>query len=557
MQKVLTAEEMREVDRLTTEKYGIPSLIMMENAAHAAARVITEKLGGSVEGKSVLVLCGKGNNGGDGAALARILWTMGASVEVYLFGKVEDTKGDARVNFEILDKIDPEVSFWEIDEPMNLFSKNLYRDSKVVIDAIFGTGLSRQIKGELGDFVKAFAVCQEQKDNVLLISLDIPSGLNSNLSDTIYDHFQADLTVTFTAPKPSNVLAPAYRYNGDLVVANIGSPPELIDSSPSQLYVAEKSDAQKWLRKTEFTSDSYKKKRGHALLVAGSRQYAGAAVLCANACVQTGVGLVTLATPNSAYYAVAPRLAPEIMCSDFIETPANESIKQISPLTAKADVVAIGCGLRLIESKEDSVPLVNWGNKKDSAPDTESFIRNLVKISKPLVIDAEAINVLSPFNIKGSETAPIVLTPHEGEFLRLLGETDQGILADRVSAVRDFSEKHNVILVLKGERTLIGSPDGRVVVNPTGNSGLGKGGNGDTLTGIIAGFIAQTISEKNYINPTFIAPTKIDLIFEAVVAAVYIGGLAGDIAERRFGKRIMNASDVRDCLKETMEKINQ
>jgi NAD(P)H-hydrate epimerase len=518
MQKVLTAEEMREVDRLTTEKYGIPSLILMENAAHAAARVITEKLGGSVEGKSVLVLCGKGNNGGDGAALARILWTMGASVEVYLFGKVEDTKGDARVNFEILDKIDPEVSFWEIDEPMNLFSKNLYQDSKVVIDAIFGTGLSRQIKGELGDFVKAFAVCQEQKDNVLLISLDIPSGLNSNLSDSIYNHFQADLTVTFTAPKVANVFPPASNFNGELHVVNIGSPPELIDNSPSKLFVSEKKDAQDWLISTRVKKDSYKKTRGTALIIAGSAEFSGAAVLAANACFSAGTGMVTVAVPNSIKEIVAQKTSDEIIV---------KSLEKTDILAEKVDVVAIGCGLN---------------NEKK----THKLIRQTVENRHtPMVLDAEALNALSPFDLQGSDELPLILTPHMGEFKRLLGrETGE----NKIAEVRDFSVKHNLILVLKGERSLIANPDGTVVINPTGNAGVSRAGAGDTLAGIITALLAQTFATKD---------VNIENAFQAVVAALFLAGETGDIAAEKFSQRLLTASDVRDCLKETMEKINQ
>lgn len=537
MQKVLTAEEMREVDRQTTEKYGIPSILLMENAAHAAARVIAEKLGGSVAGKSFLILCGKGNNGGDGAALARILWTQGADCFVYLFGKINDAKGDAKANFEILKNICESKETNAPNDNCLLLYEDFATDSlqfiqakdDVVIDALFGTGLSRSIDGLMNNLLRKIAH-RRNKLKQLFVSIDIPSGLNADSSESIGENIQADLTVTFTAPKPANVLAPASNFNGELVVANIGSPQELIDNSPSKLFLAEKQDAQDWLEKTRFTSASYKNKRGHALLVGGAKNYAGAAILSGNAAIVSGVGLATVAAPESVHNAIASRMLPEVMTRSVAETPggaiAREAADEILEfIEGKIDAVAVGSGM---SSSEES---------------TRRFAREFVERRKtPVVIDADALNSLAPFDLRGSDELPLILTPHEGEFLKLLGTKDKEAIADRVKAARDFAEKHNVILVLKGERSLIAAPDGTVVVNPTGNSGLGKAGNGDTLVGIIAGFVAQAVQ------------MKVD-IFKSVVAAIYIAGFAADIAERKYGKRSMLASDVRECLQEAFESI--
>lgn len=545
MQKVLSAEEMREVDRLTTEKYGIPSILLMENAAQSVARVITEKLGGSVKGKNFLILCGKGNNGGDGAALARILWTQGAKVTVKLFGKIEETKGDAKVNFEICktfhDNHDKKVwknRLWFYE----YYEKNWVEEVGVsggytVIDALFGTGLTKNLKEEFKEFVEKINRAKNRKSQSpyfsmpLLVSLDIPSGLNANSGEQIGENIQADLTVTFTAPKLANVLPPASNFNGELVVANIGSPQELIDNSPSQTFVAEKQDAIDWLEKTNFTSASYKNKRGHALLVAGSSNYAGAAVLAGNAAIVSGVGLVTIATPESAQNSIASRVLPEVMTRGVKETESGaasaEAFDEINEFIEKSiDAVEIGSGL---SSSDES---------------TRRLVEKLVEERRtPVVIDADGLNALAPFDIKGSDALPLVLTPHEGEFLKLLGTKDKDALKDRVAVAREFAQKYHVILVLKGERALIAAPDGRVAINPTGNSGLGKAGNGDTLAGIITGFIAQA------------AQMKID-IFETAVAAVYTAGLAGDIAAEKYGKRSMLASDVRECLQEAFQTIN-
>ena len=564
MQKVLTAAEMREVDRLTTERYGIPSIILMENAAHAVARVITEKLGGSVKGKSILILCGKGNNGGDGFALARVCRQGGASVTVCFLFPDEEIGGDAKQNLKILRNLHSDQTYGT-EAPICLAEVGTHRSffdpldpflgPDVVVDAVFGTGLVRPLDDELSVLARQYNSCLSDQKRPLFVSVDIPSGLPSDTEFPIGEHFNADITVTFTSPKPANVLVPAARSCGELLVANIGSPQELIDEQPSQLYLAEREDAATWLKRTRFSSDSYKNKRGHALLIAGSENYSGAAVLAANAAMRSGVGLVTLVTPGSSKVSVESRVLPEVIVRGAAETDggaiAEEAYDELGNLIAKADAVAIGSGMSQGES-------------------TAAFVRRAVaECRQPLILDADALNVLAPLGAnwptadaaeppKGG-TPNVILTPHEGEFLRLLGDEEnhrdgetpppllrkeRSKIKDRVAAVREFAQTHDVILVLKGERVLIGHPDGRVVVNPTGNSGLGKAGNGDTLAGILAGFVAQA--------------AKMDTdIFETVVAAVYIAGTAGDIAETKFGKRVMTASDVRECLTEAFAELEK
>jgi len=535
MQKVLTAEQMREVDRLTTEKYGIPSLLLMENAAHAVARVITEKLGGSVEGKSILILCGKGNNGGDGTALSRILWQDGAHVAVLLFGLITEVRGDAKTNFDILRRIEDgaatSVVFNKLGIQDNRFDliptlEGMLCDDKIelVVDALFGTGLTSPLTDI---FVEALQRLENHRP--LMLAVDLPSGLDADSNEPLGPHVTATTTVTFTAPKQANVVAPASQFNGELIVTNIGSPQELIDQQPSQLFLAMPDDAISWLSKSAFTSASYKNKRGHVLMIAGSRDYTGAAVLCGNSAIRSGVGLVTLAVPESSRESVVARVTPEVMVRGIAETTngsaAVAAFDEINGFLKNVDVIAIGSGL---SSKED---------------ETREFILRIVEERKtPVVIDADGLTALSPFNIEGSVELPLILTPHEGEFMRLLGTEDKSFIKDRVAAVRNFAVKHKVILLLKGERALIGEPGGKVVVNPTGNSGLGKAGNGDTLTGLIAGFAAQAVQ------------MKIDM-FETVVAAVYVAGMAGDIAEKKYGKRVMTASDVRDCLTEVFDSL--
>jgi len=538
MQKVLTAAQMREVDRLTTDKYGIPSIILMENAAHAVFRVIEEKAGGSVIGKRILVLCGKGNNGGDGAALSRILWQEGAFVIPILFGSVDDISGDARANFEILKTLDNAVAtsgyefnkFLLHDEHEDLIAliERLLdeAESTIIVDGMFGTGLTRPLTGVYLEVIQRLASREAQ-----VVTIDLPSGLDADKNEPIGRNIIASTTVTFTAPKVANVMAPASRFNGELVVANIGSPIDLIENQPSQIFLAEASDVRRWLSATRFTDNSYKNKRGHALIIAGSKNYTGAAVLCGDAAIRSGVGLVTLAVPGGSRESVVARVSSEVMVRGIAETPKGsasvEAVDEIKEFVENVDVIAVGSGL---SSKED---------------ETRQFVRKVVEHrTTPIVIDADGLTALSPFDISGSDELPLILTPHEGEFMRLLGTDDKAMIKDRVAAVRDFAVKHHVILVLKGERILIGEPGGKVAVSPTGNPGLGKAGNGDTLTGILTGFTAQAVQ------------MKVDM-FETVVAAVYIAGLAGDIAESKYGKRVMTASDVRECMAEVFASLEK
>jgi len=553
MQKVLTAAEMREVDRLSGERYGISSLTLMENAANASAAVIKEKLGGSVQGRSVLIFCGKGNNGGDGAALARILSEAGASVYAVLLGKIDDLKGDALTNFNFLsvysDNIEAvdekrKLIFYSCDDPADLRATILLRYGEretcdVIVDAILGTGVTRPLEGLFLEAVKLINKLREENRCKLLISLDLPSGLNADTGEVAGETVKADVTVTFTAPKRANVLQTASRNNGELIVADIGSPPELIEGSPSQLYLAEGSDAKKWLEETKLTAGSYKKNRGHVLLGVGSRNYSGAAVLCANAAVKSGAGLVTAAIPRSIQTAFSERAAPETMSLPLAETEngaiSADAVEEFLEFSRKVDMAAVGCGL---SSNEAS---------------TREFVRKVVEArTTPLLLDADGLNALAPWTLPGSDELPLILTPHQGELLRLLGTEDRSVLSDRVALAREFAKKHHVILILKGERTLIAGPGGKVAVNPTGNEGLGKGGNGDTLTGIIAGCLAQAYAamDKN-ISPA----AKMEKTFEAVVAALYIAGVAGDIAARQFGMRTMTASNVAESFGEAIKEV--
>jgi len=542
---------MREIDRVTTERFGIPSLTLMESAAAAVARALVALLSGNVHGKSVLVLCGKGNNGGDGAATARLLASTGARVDVVLIGKVEDTSGDARTNFDRLQSWNDEQA--SLDQrhaaAVDLGAINLYQaDSEkgwdqlvagvlsaphdATVDALFGTGLTRPVEGIYREAVRYLVRLREQRDSggqppSPIISIDIPSGLDSDSGEFLGEAVQADVTVTMTASKRANVLPPAAFYNGGLIIADIGSLAELLSEAQPQLFVSEEVDARRWLVTTRYRPDSHKNTHGHVLVIAGSRGFTGAAALCGNAAMRSGAGLVTVATPASAQPLVAAQVMPEVMTTALAETDrgavSDEAVASVLKFAERAAVIAIGPGL----SSEDER--------------TRNFVRQVVEQRKTaLVIDADALNCLAPWpsGLRGSDEYPIVLTPHPGEMLRLMGTEDKRALEDSVAAARAFALAHDVILVLKGTRSLVAAPDGNVCVNRTGNAGLGTAGSGDTLTGVIAGFLAQARAALR---------NDADAL-AAVIAALYVSGLAGDLAAQEIGMRTMVASDIREHL---------
>lgn len=551
MQPVISADQMGQIDRLTVDQYATPSLLLMEAAAAATLRQISLRFPEGLQGKKARILCGRGNNGGDGAALARALSRVGVHTDVILFGRVEDTKGDARTNFEVVkrlasfeagsDSIPPPLSFLECETVSGWETAARPRQAyDILVDALFGTGLARPLEGIYLQVVEHLDLIRRARDRAsgalpLIVSIDIPSGLNADSAEPIGPAVHADLTVTFTAPKPANVLPPACYYCGDLVVVEIGSPFALLEATHSKLFLIEASDVRQWLVSTRYGRESYKNTHGHALIIAGSRGYTGAAALCGNAAIRSGAGLVTVATPASAEASVAARAMPEVMTTALAETDravvSDQAIDHVMMMASKASVIAIGPGL----TSEDER--------------TRRFVRLVIeKRTVPVVVDADGLNCLAPWpsELRGSGRAPLIVTPHPGEMLRLMGVGDKAALSDRVSAARDFATKNELIVLLKGPRSLIAAPDGRVFVNPTGNAGLGTAGSGDTLTGLIAGFNAQAFA---------FLKDKADAL-SATIAALYVGGLAGDLVARRLGMRTMVASDIREHFNEAIRLLD-
>ena len=426
--KVLTAAQMREVDRLTVED-GVPSLALMENAAHRVVEELVREFA-PLDQQNVVILCGKGNNGGDGLAIARILreYNVGR-LRVVLAANPLEYSGDAAVNLKRLDEagIHPQM-----DVPEKLRDR---RAVTLVIDALLGTGCQGAPAGRVAELIRAAAGFPEAR----IVAVDLPSGLGGD-----GDIVRADITVTFTAPKVEHYLAPrAEEHVGRLVVTQIGSPPWLI---PGGLEVSTPDEFRHLFlpRKREAHKGDF----GHLLVVGGSPGKSGAATMAALAALRSGAGLVTVTSPDAA------RLAPELM---------TESLDDFT--LDRKTVVAAGPGLGLRADLMD---------------------RLLREQAVPLVIDADGLNSIANTGFLG-RGVQTVLTPHPGEMARLTGMP----VTDRLATAREFAKARNVCLVLKGYRTLIALPDGSVWINTTGSPGMATAGSGDILTGMIAGLIAQ------------------------------------------------------------------
>lgn len=533
---------MREIDRLTTEIYDLPSQTLMDSASSACMDAVRARFDGNVAGLQALVLCGTGNNGGDGAGLAALLVELGAQCTVVLFGVLTETRGDARRNFDHLYATAGTKRLTFIECADDSTWEELFEslgEYDLIVDALFGTGLTRPLEGIYPRIVEYLSTVREDRDRAgdarpLILSVDIPSGLNADLSEPIGPAVTADLTVTFTAPKLANVLPPASDRAGELIVEDIGSPRSLIDEAArSWLFLIEAEDARQWLVSTRYTRGSYKNTHGNVLVAGGSRGYSGAAALCGNAAMRSGAGLVTVATAASAQPLVASGSMPEVMTMALAETDrgavSDEAVDHFLKLAQKKNtVVAIGPGLTSDDER------------------TRRFVFRIVgQRSTPCVIDADGLNCLAPWpeGLKGSAEHPLVLTPHPGEMAKLLGRSEIG---DRVQVAREFAMKHEVIVVAKGSRSIVAAPDGRVFVNPTGNPGLGRAGSGDTLAGLISGFLTQAFATlKDKADPV-----------AAVIAALYVGGLAGDFAARKLGMRTIVASDIREHFSEAIRFLD-
>jgi NAD(P)H-hydrate epimerase len=510
--KILTAAQMQKIDRLTTERYGVPSLTLMENAGRGVLEFLEERFA-PLERQRIVLLCGRGNNGGDGLVVARMLRDRGLKPRVLLFADPQKVEGDAAVNLGRLATSGmPELI--ESSEAWQRIKPSL-EGTTLVVDALLGTGLTKPLGGLLLQVVREvnaeFAGAQ-------VVAVDLPSGISADSGELIGEHVRAGFSVTFTAPKIAHVFPPACEHVGEWVVRQIGTPPEALEGD-SELFLnlACRQDFA-WVAQPR-KPDAHKGNFGHVLILAGSIGKTGAAALAATAALRVGAGLVTVATAASALPIVAS-LGMEFMTEPLPQTEAGTIAlraldhDRLDNLLEGKTVLAIGPGI---------------GN----VPETAELVRTVVNRRRlPVVLDADGLNAfagrMDAFR-SGGDLAEAVLTPHPGEMSRLVGLGTAEIQAHRVERAREFAQKHKVNLVLKGFRTLTAAPDGKVWVNPTGNPGMATGGTGDVLTGMIAGLVAQ------YRNRP---------ISEVAAAAVYLHGLAGDVAAKEMGQAPLIAGDL-------------
>src|SRR6478609_1109466 len=502
--RVLNTRQMRDADRRTIDEIGIPSIVLMENAgrqAVAAMEAAFEDLADSQVG----VICGHGNNGGDGFVVARTLIQRGVDVGVFLLGSVAEITGDARTNLEVLGRIGLTVVEITSAQEWELHFSEL-SECDLIVDAILGTGFRGQLSGRLET-----VVADGNALGVPVVAIDLPTGLSADTHVVEGSAIEASMTVTLGAPKLPLVFPPADSHGGDLVIADIGIPMPVFDELEGDYLELLTRERMRELVPSR-PADSHKGDFGRVLVIAGSLGRTGAAHLAATGALRSGAGLVTVATPRSCLPIVAA-MGPEYMTEGLEETATGTidfaALERV--LEFKADVIAVGPGL-------------------GQSPGTAAFVHGLVeRAGVPLILDADALNAFvdDPERLVGRDGVDVVITPHPGEMARLLNLSIEAVQHDRLRHATEFAAAHRVHVVLKGHRTIVAGPDNRAFINLTGNAGMATGGTGDLLTGMIAAWFGQLLDAE-----------------AACKLAVYLHGTAGDLAEADEGDVALVAGDL-------------
>jgi NAD(P)H-hydrate epimerase len=509
LQRILTAAQMREVDRVTIEERGIPGLILMENAGARVYELLAHRFS-PLNSQRIVILCGKGNNGGDGLVVARHIITRGnsAGLSAVLLADGADLKGDAEANYRMLRAVGGEVLCVRNAAEWRARRAELL-DATIVVDAMLGTGLRGPAEGLPLELIRDV---NSNFRRASVVAVDMPSGLPSDDGEPWGESIRADYTVTFTAPKVSQILAPNHLQVGKLIVVPIGTAPSIVDSNVEHnLLLIDPADVAPLFAPRPI--ESHKGDFGHVLVIGGSRSKPGAVLMAGSAALRSGAGLVTVATAATAAPIVVGH-TPELMTEPAAELDDGSIGEQsFSPAwLERKTVVAIGPGI-------------------GTRPENAALVRRVVQeCAVPVVVDADA---LAPLGTEGPDWnaagKTLILTPHPGEMACLTGQSIREIQRRRVETARRYAEEHGVIVVLKGHRTLVAAPDGRVFVNTTGTPAMATGGSGDILTGMIAGLLAQ--------HPATAAELT-------VAAAVYLHGLAAEKAAKTLGECTTLATDI-------------
>ena len=504
--KIFTSAQIRELDKYTIENSSISSIDLMERAATEMTNAIVKEWN---SGTPVVVFAGSGNNGGDALAVARLLAGRGYRVSVYLFNVGDKISPDCAKNRDRIQQSESIENFTEIKQQFDL--PNISEDT-LIIDGLFGTGLSRPLTGGFAQLVKYI-----NKSGGKIVSLDIPSGLMSedntyNASDNI---IRADLTLTLQNKKLSFLFRENQRFIGRLKVLDIGLSKKWMDSATSLYHITERKNVSaRMLKRNDF---AHKGDMGHALLVAGSYGMAGAAILAAKACLRSGAGKVTVHTPEKNNDILQISVPEAILSHDQSERHFTEPID-----SSQYNAVGIGCGL---------------GTEENTSV---ALIAQIRRTSSPLVLDADAINILASHRAWIQQLPEnVIFTPHVKEFERLMGTTYSDSY-ERLHAALKFAERSNAYIILKGHYSALCTPHGQIVFNPTGNPGMATAGSGDVLTGIITALLARGYNQ-----------------YDACVTGMFIHGMAGDIAADHYGMESMTAGDIVNSLPETFKILNE
>jgi len=536
---LVTANQMQRMDHKTINSFGIPGVVLMENAGRGAVDMFLKKFGllanqnlanqslaeqnlaeQNPAKQKVGVIAGRGNNGGDGFVMGRYLMEKGIPTTIFLLSTRDKLTGDARTNMGLAQKLveqNPDADLIEIPDAGELArQRNRLLDQDLFVDAIFGTGLNTDVRGFYKEVIELLNGSEKP-----IFSVDIPSGLNADTGAICGVAIRAAATATFAFAKIGHILSPGNQYTGDLEVIDIGIPDFIVKGENPQLFLMEPRDMAPLFAPRKF--ESHKGSFGHLLVIAGSPGKTGAAALCANAAMRSGTGLVTLGVPRD----LNPILESQViepMTVPLAQTPegylSDQSLAAIQTLLKGKQALALGPGI-------------------GTQGPTQALVKRLVADTRvPIILDADGLNCIAGhLELIKARKDPTVLTPHPGEMARLTQKTTQEIQADRRGIGTQFALEYQVVLVLKGAQTLVCCPDGRTLICPTGNPGMASGGMGDVLTGLIAGFIAQGFP-----------------IEEAAMAGVFIHGLCGDfLAEKTpFG---FLASDMIPAIPRTIHDL--
>jgi hydroxyethylthiazole kinase-like uncharacterized protein yjeF len=520
MRPVLTAAQMRDADRRTIEEIGLAGAVLMENAGAAVARALRARHPAM---RRPLILCGKGNNGGDGFVIARRLLDLAPSV--FLLGSRLDVRGEARVHMGALERSGG-VLVEVADEASWAALRSAAAAADLAVDALLGTGLHQAPTGGVAQAIALLRSLRRDQGTVV-VAVDIPSGVPSDSGEIAWDAVEADLTVTFAAPKYGHVLPPASDQVGTLIVADIGIAASVIAQTSPSLFLAEEDDVRKAY--PPRLARAHKGTFGHVLVAAGAVGKTGAALLSATGALVSGAGLVTVATPAPALPLVAQG-RPELMTEPLPVTSSGaldgEASARAAALAKTRDALVIGPGL-------------------GQEPPSRDFVREVLRAyTGPVVVDADGLNALAAGDRVPRATevlrrsAPIVVTPHPGEMARLVGVPTAEVQRRRVETARAFAVETGAVVVLKGQRTIVARADGTACVNPTGNPGMATGGTGDVLSGIIGALLARGLDG-----------------WTAAVAGVFLHGAAGDEAAARRGEESLVASDLFDSIPEVLRRL--